>query len=115
MIGLVLASVILYLIIYRLIEDKASVDFKGVFFLVAFPCIILISLRFLIKAVELSALYHLILLLSAFGLSVIYIFIKSKARFGLSNFQATGISIAFFLSIWVSEILHGYVMRIMFA
>ncbi|WP_206486181.1 hypothetical protein [Thalassotalea sp. G2M2-11] len=114
MIGLVLASVILYLIIYRIVEDKVSVNFKDVFLFVALPCIILISLRFLLKAVELSALNSLILLLSALALSVIYVFFKSKAKFRLSTVQATGVSTAFFLSIWFSEILHGYLMMIMF-
>jgi len=113
-IGFVLTSIVLYFIIYRLVEDKASANFKAVMFLVALPCVALISVRFILNIIETDATASLIILLSALFITIIYIFFSSKRKFKLSNIYAGIVSIVYFASIWASEILHGVIMGAVF-
>ena len=107
MIGFVLTSIILYFIIYRLVEDKGSANFKAVMLLVALPCITLILIRFILNIIETGATANLVILLSALLLTIFYIFYASKTKFKLSNMYASIVSIAYFVSIWTSEYLHN--------
>ncbi|MCP4483446.1 MAG: hypothetical protein GY823_02625 [Flavobacteriaceae bacterium] len=114
MIGIVVASIVLYFVIYRLVEDKALANFKSILLLVLLPCLSLIALRLLLKSMDFTPTVSLILLLSAFALAIIYIFKLSKSKFKLSNIQAASVSVVYFFSIWVSEILHGVIMAVLF-
>ncbi|MCP4986805.1 MAG: hypothetical protein GY928_12370 [Colwellia sp.] len=114
MLGLIIASIVLYFVIYRLVEDKAEASFKSVLLLVLVPCLSVVILRGLLKVTGISSGYSLVLLLSALALAIIYVFIKSKIKFKLSNIQAASVSIVFFFSVWVSEILHGVIMGAVF-
>jgi hypothetical protein len=114
MIGIVVASIVLYFVIYRLVVNKSLASFKSVLLLVLFPCLLLIILRFLLKTIDFTPTVNLAVMLSAVGLAVIYIFKASKIRFKLSYVQASSVSLAYFFSIWVSEILHGVVIAAMF-
>ena len=114
MIGIVVASIVLYFVIYRLAEDKSAASFKSVFLFVLVPCLFVIILRGVLLLADISPGLSLVLLLSSLALAIIYIFIKSKVKFNLSNIQAAGVSIVFFFSVWVSEILHGVIMGAVF-
>jgi len=112
--GLVISSVFMYFVIYRLVNDKAEASFKSVLLLALVPCLSVIILRVLLKLSGISSGLSLVLLLSALSFAIIYVFIKSKIKFKLSNVQAASVSIVFFFSVWLSEILHGVIMRLVF-
>ncbi|MCO4798724.1 MAG: hypothetical protein KC484_05895 [Colwelliaceae bacterium] len=113
-IGIVIASIILYFVIYRLVKDKELANFKSIFLLVAIPGVILIALRLLLKAVDVNATISLIVVLSSLLLSVLYVFSASKIKFKLPNTEAVTISVVYFFSIWASEMLHSAIMGAVF-
>jgi len=114
LLGIIIASVVLYFVLYRLVEDKRTVNVKSVLMLVAIPAVAIMLFRFLLNTFDTDPTINLVISLLALVISIIYVFFTSKAKFNLSNLPASGIAVTYFLSIWASEFLHSVIVALLF-